>query len=345
MRSSKYWQDRFIELEQQLEQMAGKSFRDIQKVYTKAIADMDKELAAWYQRFADENGMTYAQAHQLLTSTEIKRFRLTLNQFLTEARKRKKSDTWRKKLENAYISLRVSRLQALEVLLEGYAEQVFDKEHNLFLESLKEQYTEGYYHTAFLLQKGVGVGHYLGGIDERKLSAILAHPWAPDGKNFSTRIWEHKQKLVKTLNTEMTQAVLRGEDYRRATATVAKRMHVAQSSAGRLIMTESAFLSAKSHQDCFQELGVEQYQFIATLDNRTSEICRDMDLKVYPMSAFRPGTTAPPMHCYCRSCTAPYFADAKDENRIARGQDGKTYMVPADMSYHEWQKKFVDGHQ
>ena len=54
------------------------------------------------------------------------------------------------------------------------------------------------------------------------------------------------------------------------------------------------------------------------------------------------GDPAPPMHCNCRSCIAPYFDDAKDSARAARNlETGKTETVPADMTYPEWKKVYV----
>ena len=106
-------------------------------------------------------------------------------------------------------------------------------------------------------------------------------------------------------------------------------------------MTESAFFASKGMADCLREFGVEEYEFIATLDRRTSQICRDMDKKVFKLSEFKPGTTAPPLHCYCRSHIAPYFADAAISERIARGKDGKTYMIPSNMNYKDWERVYV----
>ena len=106
-------------------------------------------------------------------------------------------------------------------------------------------------------------------------------------------------------------------------------------------MTESAFFASKSMADCMEEFDVEEYQFVATLDMRTSTICRDMDKKVFKMNDFAPGTTAPPLHCHCRSHISPYFADAAISERVARGQDGKTYMIPSNMNYRDWERVYV----
>ncbi len=84
---------------------------------------------------------------------------------------------------------------------------------------------------------------------------------------------------------------------------------------------------------------------VATLDSKTSPICQEMDGKHFPMKDFKAGLTAPPFHCWCRSCTCPYFDDEFSEGgmRAARGADGESYYVPDDMSYDEWKKSFVDG--
>ena len=108
-------------------------------------------------------------------------------------------------------------------------------------------------------------------------------------------------------------------------------------------MTESAAISSVAQKDCLKDLGVEKYEILATLDNLTSQICRDLDGKVFDMKEYEVGVTAPPFHPNCRSTTVPYFDDefTEGEQRAARDSDGKTYYVPADMKYREWEKKFV----
>ena len=58
------------------------------------------------------------------------------------------------------------------------------------------------------------------------------------------------------------------------------------------------------------------------------------------MSQYEAGVTAPPFHVYCRTTTVPYFEDDIETigKRAARGKDGKTYYVPANMTYREWEK-------
>jgi SPP1 gp7 family putative phage head morphogenesis protein len=127
-----------------------------------------------------------------------------------------------------------------------------------------------------------------------------------------------------------------------AIKAIANKMKTSKNQAGRLVMTESAFFSSQSQGDAFNQLDVEQYEIVATLDSRTSEICQELDGQVFDMKDFQPGVTAPPFHVWCRTTTVPHFDDNYTE-RAARGADGKTYYVPGDMKYPDWKKTFVDG--
>ena len=89
------------------------------------------------------------------------------------------------------------------------------------------------------------------------------------------------------------------------------------------------------------ELGVEEYQVLETLDLKTCNTCGDMDGRHFPMKEYMVGVTAPPFHPNCRGTTCPYL-DEESGERAARGEDGKTYYVPENMTYEEWKKKFIN---
>ena len=210
----------------------------------------------------------------------------------------------------------------------------------------RQVYKSGYYHTAYEIQKGVGVGWDFSALDDKQISKVINKPWAVDGKNFSERIWGNRQKLVNELNNTLTQNIILGKDPQKAIDEIARKMNTSKTNAGRLVMTEEAFFSSAAQKDCFTELDVEQFEIVATLDSHTSDICRGMDGKHFPMSEWKVGVTAPPFHVHCRSTTVPYFDDEFDAvgERAARDEEtGKTYFVPGNMTYKEWEKSFVNG--
>ena len=202
-------------------------------------------------------------------------------------------------------------------------------------------YGDTYYHAAYEIQKGIGLGSSVYSLDTNKVNQIIHKPWAVDGKNFSERIWEDKNKLINTLHNELTQSFIRGSSPYQIVSDIAKEFDVKKSVAGRLVMTESAAYAAKAQENCYKDLGIDQYEIVATLDTHTSPICQEMDGKVFSIKEYEVGVTANPFHPNCRTVTAPYFADDTKSMRVMRNKEGKIEYVPADMKYKEWFNKYV----
>lgn len=343
MNNGEYWQKRFELLEQTAHQQGVQCYADIEKQYRQAQKQLEGQIAAWYQRFASNNGITLAEAKRMLNAKELAELKWDVNQYIQYGQENAINGTWVKQLENASARFHISRLEALKLQTQQSIEVMFGNQLDSIDSTMRNVYKSGYYHTAYEIQKGVGVGWDFSALDDKQISKVINKPWAVDGKNFSERIWGNRQKLVNELNNTLTQNIILGKDPKKAIDEIARKMNTSKTNAGRLVMTEEAFFSSAAQKDCFTELDVEQFEIVATLDSHTSDICRGMDGKHFPMSEWKVGVTAPPFHVHCRSTTVPYFDDEFDAvgERAARGADGKTYYVPADMTYEQWSKKFV----
>lgn len=343
MNNGEYWQKRFELLEQAAHQQGVQCYADIEKQYRQAQKQLEGQIAAWYQRFASNNGVTLAEAKRMLNAKELAELKWDVNQYIQYGQENAINGTWVKQLENASARFHISRLEALKLQTQQSIEVMFGNQLDSINSTMRNVYKSGYYHTAYEIQKGVGVGWDFSALDDKQISKVINKPWAVDGKNFSERIWGNRQKLVNELNNILTQNIILGKDPQKAIDEIARKMNTSKTNAGRLVMTEEAFFSSAAQKDCFDELDVEQFEIVATLDSHTSDICRGMDGKHFPMSEWKVGVTAPPFHVHCRSTTVPYFDDEFDAvgERAARGADGKTYYVPADMTYEQWSKKFV----
>lgn len=345
MKNSKYWRERFEVLEETRNRDITRQMRDIDRIYKQAQADIDKNIRAWYQRLAKNNEISMAEARKLLSADELEEFKWSVEDYIKHGEENALDQRWMKQLENASAKFHISKLEALKMQVQQSIEQVYGNQLDMLDETMRQQYQEGYYHTAYEVQKGFSVGWTIAAIDQAKIDRVIRKPWAPDGKNFSERVWQNRTRLVNEVHSELSRMCITGEAPDRAIKNIAKKMNTSRYNAGRLIMTEAAYFGSVSQKDCFDDLGVEQYEICATLDNRTSAICQEMDGKVFDMKDYEAGVTAPPFHVFCRSCTCPYFNDefTVGEMRAARGEDGKTYYVPADMKYPEWKKQFTGG--
>ncbi len=346
MKNKKYWEERFRQLEASQHHTSEKLVADIQQQMRRAEAAIENKINAWYGRLAENNGISMEAAGKLLNRKELEEFRWDVNDYIRYGRENAVNRQWMKQLENASARVHISRLEQLKLQVQQETERLYGNYLDGVDRHIKSLYEEGFYKTAYEIQKGIGVGWNLTGVDSNTLDRIIRKPWAADGKNFSERIWSGKQQLIESVHTSLTQMCILGQSPDRAIASLSHAMHTSKNQAGRLIMTESAFFGSESRKDCFKELGVEQYEIVATLDAITSAICREMDGKVFPMSEYQSGSTAPPFHVWCRTTTVPAFGDEFDHigERAARDPEtGKTYYVPAGMKYQEWKDSFVKG--
>lgn len=345
MNNAEYWKLRFEQLEQAQNQKGVKAYADIERQYKEAQKQLEGQIARWYQRFATNNGISLAEARQYLKGADLKEFKWDVQEYIKYGQDNALNSGWMKELENASAKYHISKLEALKVQTQHSLEVMYAKQFGTMHGALSDAFESVYYHTAYELQHGFNVGWDIAGLDQAQIEKVLAKPWAADGYNFSERIWGNKNKLISEVHNELSRNIMLGADPQKAIDSLAKKMNTSKNNAGRLVMTEEAYFSSAAQKDCFESLGVEQYEIVATLDSHTSDICRSLDGKHFPMKDYQPGVTAPPFHVYCRSTTVPYFDEQFDiGERAARDEEtGKTYYIPDDMNYQEWKETFVDG--
>ncbi|MDO4267445.1 MAG: minor capsid protein [Eubacteriales bacterium] len=343
-----YWKNRMRELEDEQYQRSKAYYQDVQEQFRRASNSIQMDIEHWYRRLAENNDISYASAKRFLKNSELEEFRWTVEDYIKAGRENAVDQRWMKELENASTRFHISYLEAMKLQAQQHAELLSTQFEAGMTDYLHNNYAEQFYRTAFEISKGTGMGFNVARLNEKGIDTLIKRPWAQDGKAFSDRIWSNKEKLVANLHTELAQCIIRGEAPRSAIERLAAKMEVSKAQAGNLIMTEAAAISSSSQRECFKQLGVEKFEFDATLDGRTCEICGSMDQKVFPMSAFEIGVTAPPIHPRCRCDTSPAFDDWDEfgviVERSARDPEtGKTVFVDGSLNYGEWKKRFVEG--
>lgn len=148
------------------------------------------------------------------------------------------------------------------------------------------------------------IGQYNGSgvfIDEISVRTAINTIWCQDGKHWSSRIWGNKTALQQRLEKGIVDCIARGTTKNELIAELRKNINVGYFEADRLIRTEMAFIQNKAIYDKYLEAGIEEYEYCAFLDGRTSEVCRGLDGKVFKMADAKVGVNYPPLHPNCRS--------------------------------------------
>ena len=342
MKNADYWRGRFSILEDTAFKQSEQSIQAVEQMYLEAQRSVQKEIEAWYGRFAVNNQISLADARKLLTTGQLEEFRWTVDQYIQAGKKAGLDAAWLKRLENASAKVHVSRLEAVQMEIQQQLEVLYGNQVDEIDSLLKKVVGNGYTHTAFEIQKGIGLGWDMTALNQQKLETLISKPWTTDGRTFRDRCWVNKADLVNTINTQMVQGMLRGDSPEKTIQAIQKQFGVSRYKARRLVHTETSYFNAQATKEAYKDLDIEKVEILETLDSRTCSVCGGLDGTVIPLAQYEPGVTVPPFHPNCRGTTCPYYDDM-DGERIARNADGEVYHVPADTSYQKWLETFVNG--
>lgn len=342
MKNADYWRARFSILEESAHQEADQYIQSLEEMFMDAQRTVQADIERWYGRFATNNGISLTEARKMLTTGQLEEFRWTVDQYISIGQQANLSAEWLKKLENASAKFHVSRLEAIQTQIQQQIELLYGNQLDGLDSLLKKIAGDGYTQSAFAIQKGIGLGWDITALNQKKLETLLSKPWTTDGRTFSDRIWIKKKELVGSVQRELTQGLLRGDSPQKITDAIKNRFNVSRYQARGLVHTETTYFNAVSTKQAYQDLRVEKVEILETPDSHTCEICQPLDGMVIPLAQYEPGVTVPPFHPNCRGTTCPHFADM-DGERAARNADGDVYYVPANMTYTQWKKEFVNG--
>lgn len=335
-----YWKNRFIKSTKDVFDGDEEYVKEIFKIYERTIEDLDGEI---FKLLSSMEDVSMAEAKKLLNKYEIRSFKSGLDEF-RKASKGFISPDIEQELDIISRRVRISRLQAMQVSMKSKVASLLNEEQKKLFDHLSNNFTSSYYKDLYELQRITGYKN-INSLSKDFVNNILNTSWTNDGENFSDRIWKRKDKLLNTLDTELRQGLITGKKPDEITKAISDKLEVSKSNAKRLVLTESSAVHSQSRKAMYERMGVEKYEVVATLDLRTSNICRDLDGKVFDVKDYERGVTAPPYHVYCRSTTVPYYNDdiqAEIENtRMARDINTRKSKKVPDMTYKEWYNKYV----
>lgn len=313
--------------------------KELVKYYEQALADIQKEIAALYGRFAADNQLSAAEAHKLLMGDEFRIWRMSLEDYLKGI---DDGTVLSKELDILAVRSRISRLDKLYAETLKTLDQLGRKTEDAMSDFLVKAYTDRFYHGIYDVAEQTGTMKVDVAVDDDTARKVTAAPWS--GKSYSQRIWKNDQLLGQTLRTTILSGIHRGLSVPQMARMVEDKMNAGLSNARRLVRTEMNYVQNRAALDSMKESGMKYYRFIATLDRRTSSMCRAHDGKIYPIEECRPGENAPPLHPNCRSTIAGSLRDSQLENgtRTARNYDGKNIDIPKNITYESWYNTYIE---
>ena len=352
MNDKEYWESRASQRLLMGEKSADELLQTMKSVYKNFLADINKEIQAFYGRYAENNNLTLAEVNKRLNPKELKSAKEEIKKYYDAVDRLARNKDGKVdinllrqyKNELRLLSARayMSRLEELKLGLKNITVNLGIKESEEYYQTLSKIYSDIYEKTSYDIDKFFGFSTGFEGLNYKKLNSAIHQRWL--GMNYSDRIWNNKGKLLDQINTTFLQGVAQGHNSKKIAESMAKNMGTSYHNCERLARTECAYIAGEATLQGYKDRGTEKYKFDATLDDRTSDICQSLDGEVFDVKEAQAGVNYPPMHPNCRSTTIPYFEpDDIDKmfdeaQRVARDENGELYYVPASMTYKEWKQ-------
>ena len=282
-----------------------------------------------YKNYSNDTGIDKQKLRELLTKSETEKHFEELKKLGLE-----------KYVKDNYKS-RINRLERIQLELYKATKDLYKKEELKHSELYKEVINNGYYKAIYDTQIGVGYDFNFSNLDKNLIKSLMSEKW--HGLNYSERIWNNTEIIANQIKDIVGGGLLSGQSIEKTARLVRERFDVGKFYSERLVRTESNYFHNQADLIAYEEMEVEYYIIIATLDNRTSKICQEKDGKKFKVTEALKGKNFPPFHVNCRTTTSFYIDEEAEKLLIRRARNpitGKNEVID-NISYEEWYDKNV----
>ena len=345
MKAAEYWKRRTVDLEHLLQARTTATMVEVNRMYAQGVEQLNEQIERILRRYVKNGQISQAYALQLLSAGQTAEERQRLLEQLQQTKEPQARRELIAMLDAPAYADRISRLQALQNAIRAEAVAMGVREERLAKARLTDTLKQAYYRTIFNDQKRNGLYDFRL-ISDRRVQAALTHKWS--GKNYSDRVWKNNAAFCKRLQRTIEVGCMTGMTLHDMEERLLEDCIGADSDSGqrycasRLIRTEVNHFSNQGFLEGYKAAGIIRYRFMATLDLRTSAVCRQLDGKTFLVEEAKAGENLPPMHPFCRSITVPVVSDRLGTRWAREPVTGKSMTVPADMTYAQWYEKYVE---
>lgn len=299
MNSLEYWKKREDEALKHYITEEAEYDKEINRIYSDMLDACNKEINAFYGRYAKGEGITLAEAKKRVSELDIKEYERKAARYVKDKEFSKQANE-EMRLYNA--TMRINRLEMLKANIGLEMIKGHDELEKFMGGVLKGRTEEELKRQAGILGKTI------------KDNAKTAHAIVNSSfKNatFSDRVWLYQDIMKSDLNKLLQQGLISGKNSRVLARELEQKFGTSKYNAERLMRTELARVQTEAQKQSFERNGFEEYTFLA--NSGCCDICKANDGKHFKVKDMMPGENAAPMHPHCR-CSVAAYSGRKDYN-------------------------------
>ncbi|MGM0864535.1 MAG: minor capsid protein [Bacillota bacterium] len=278
--------------------------RKLKEIIDHALREVEKEINAFYSRYAEKNTISLAEAKKRVSEFDVQSFERTAARYV---RVKDFSPKANKELYTYNTKMRVNRQELLMMYLNAHLVSMTNEQDRTFQEYLEQAGISEVLRQAGIL--GVNMA-----ITTPTLKSIVGASFY--GAKWSSRIWGDMKALREELDGIINSAIVRGIHPSKYIRKIRERFEVSSFEAKRLLITETARVQVEAQKLSYQAVSNDEeaeYEYVAVMDGKTTKKCKLLNKKKFKVKEMKPGINAPPMHPFCRSSTALVLGDWRKE--------------------------------
>ena len=227
-KNRKYWAGREAEALNHYVTDEKEYKRRLDGIYADMLDSAQKEINAFYGKYASKEGITLAEAKKRVSELDIKAYERKAKKYVAEKNFSKQAN---EEMRLYNLTMKVNRLELLKANIG--LELISDHDE---LEKFMESILQGRTMDELKRQAGI-LGETI--TNNGKAAKEIVNASFHNAK-FSDRIWMHQDLLRSDLNKVLQQGLIRGKGARELAKDIKKRFDVKKSDAERLVITELA---------------------------------------------------------------------------------------------------------
>lgn len=336
--SKKYWEDRAAGRMVSYTSKAESTAVTLGKAYYATARYLQGEANDVFNAFTDKFELSIAEAETMLKNAPNKSMFEQMKTALATCTDEQRKQELETLLSSPAYAHRIGRLNDLDSKISDMCSRLANAEIGVDTEHLGDIIQSAYMQTVFDVTKGADYRAAFDLIPESRVKAILSTNWS--GQMFSERVWDNTNALADGLKHDMLVGIMAGKSEQHMADDIMSRCGVGAFEARRLVRTETTCVANMAELYGYKELDIDEYEFSACLDSRTSDLCRELDGKVFKRNSAQAGVNLPPMHPFCRSTTLPVLPSEEDlDKELAELGD----EIGADVDIDEWERNLQQG--
>lgn len=314
--SEEYWRERAIDRDNAARKSENQIIREMNQLYRNSFMDIKREFNNWFNTYASDNNLTFAEAQRTLTPMELRQYKEHL---ATLKRIYNASHNPHVKVQMAKLGARANVTRYI-ALIDSIDKILIETSNNIQISM--EEHLAGMYQREYQgTMAALGIEGAV--IPDRAIKEIIEYPYA--GAMFSDRIWRNKDQLLNYINNDLAKGLIKGDSIQRMSADLMNRCNVLYYQASRLVRTETNYVMNQGHKNGYKDAGITHFKFLSYLDHRTSPQCTELDGQVVAIEDAQVGTNMPPMHPNCRSTIIPIIIKAETPVSIDNQSEDLTF--------------------